>query len=179
MRTYEPYWREIRYKGFINLQLKHACYVPRVKRMLSKEKDEDTGFRYINKDTTWRLIFTWTDADNKLLVQLQSKNLVSDMQRILKMSATNSTVTATLNNADIVKQRIKDLQVALQQNAPNYDSILHTIHRALAEDESTVHLLSEDEIGTIVAGLSKRTNVVLVENALKSGRGKKPTYDDL
>lgn len=79
------------------------------------------------------------------------------------MNSPDSTVVATLTSSDLIKQRIYDLQEKLQTAAPGYESILHTIHQALAKDPDTVHLLSDEEVGIICAGLSKRTGIVIAE----------------
>ena len=67
-------------------------------------------------------------------------------------------------------QKISDLDEKLRSNAPGYESLLHTIHRQLAADESLVHILDEEQVGTIVRGLTKRKNIVLAEPE-KRGRG--------
>jgi hypothetical protein len=97
----------------------------------------------------------------------------------------DSTVTVPLTQAEQVRGRILELQEALQQNMPGYEGLLHTIHRNLAQDPDTVHLLSEEEIGIICLGLSKRTGVFIAqEKEGKSGSGSggkkgKATLDDL
>jgi hypothetical protein len=73
----------------------------------------------------------------------------------------DSTVVTSLSNSDQIKSRIADLQIALQERLPGYESLLHTIHRNLATDPETVHLLSDEEIGVICAGLSKRTGTFI------------------
>ena len=103
------------------------------------------------------------------------------------MNSADSIVVTTvpLTMADQVKERIRQLQEALQQQLPGYESLLHTIHRNLATDPDTVHLLSEEEIGVICAGLSKRTGVFIAKDVAekmvkgaKSGKSK-VTLDDL
>lgn len=90
------------------------------------------------------------------------------------MNSPDSTVVATLTNSDIIKQRIYDLQEKLQTAAPGYESLLHNIHQALAKDPDAVHLLTDEEVGTICAGLSKRTGIVIAEEKAKkrvTGKG--------
>lgn len=83
----------------------------------------------------------------------------------------NSPIGTPLSNVDQIKQRISELRQALELRAPQYESLLHLIHQELRKDEEVVHLLSEEEIGTIVEGLSKKKNIVIVEEKQKS---KKP-----
>lgn len=74
----------------------------------------------------------------------------------------NTTPTPTaLSAAEQVMNRIFELQVALQQALPAYESLLHQIHVGLAKDPDVIHLLTEEQIGTICAGLSKKKNVVI------------------
>jgi hypothetical protein len=100
------------------------------------------------------------------------------------MNVPNSTVVTALSNTDQIKARIAELRESLQQQLPNYESMLHTIHRNLANDPATVQLLTEEEIGVICAGLSKRTGVFIAaaeaEKMVKGAKkGKKIDVDDL
>lgn len=73
-----------------------------------------------------------------------------------------------LGPAEQVKQKIAELQQRLQTAAPGYESILHDIHKALAADEAVTLLLTDEEVGIICAGLSKKKNIVLAESGGKS-----------
>lgn len=97
------------------------------------------------------------------------------------MAYSDSTVTIPLANSDIIKGRIAELLTLLQQNAPGYESLLHTIHRNLAIDPDTVHLLTEEEIGIICSGLQKRTGVAIAKEEVSKmkRKGGKVTLDDL
>jgi len=95
------------------------------------------------------------------------------------MQVPDSTVTAPLSMADQLRDKIYQLRTSLQERLPNYESLLHTIHRSLAMQPDTVHLLSEEEIGIIVAGLSIKTNTFIAQDKAKksvekakSGKGK-------
>lgn len=78
----------------------------------------------------------------------------------------------TLNNIQQIQQRIYELRTALQTQAPGYESLLFHIHKQLAADEEMTHLLSEEEIGIIVAALSKKKDVIIsVELAKKRAAG--------
>lgn len=92
-----------------------------------------------------------------------------------------STVTASLTSAEQIKDKILRLRTALQQQLPNYESLLQIIHMNLSKDPDVVHLLTEEEIGVICAGLQKKTMVVIISGELKKkspGKGK-VALDDL
>lgn len=86
----------------------------------------------------------------------------------------NSVTEVDFDPAETIKQQIEELKEKLQQSVPGYESLLHTIHRALAASPDTVHLLTDEQIGVICAGLKKRTNVVVFEETVKkvSKKGK-------
>lgn len=92
------------------------------------------------------------------------------------MNSPDSTSVVALTNSDLIKQRIYDLQEKLESAAPGYESLLHSIHQALAKDPETVHLLTDEEVGVICAGLSKRTGIVIAEakasKRVSKGQGK-------
>lgn len=81
------------------------------------------------------------------------------------MNTTDSTsdLQLTHNVSQDLVDKILDLQYALQKELPTYESLLHTIHRNLANDPDTVHLLTDEQIGIIVAGLSKKTGVAITK----------------
>ena len=70
----------------------------------------------------------------------------------------------------------------LEQQLPGYKDLLRVIHTNLKADPDMVHLLSEEQIGVIVAGLMKHTGVVIATAASK-GKGAKRasgiTADDI
>lgn len=81
-----------------------------------------------------------------------------------------------------ITDRIISLQESLAQNLPNYEGLLQIIHRQLAEDEALVHLLKPDQVGTVVRGLVKKKNVILVKAVTKTAKKVKAsevTVDDI
>ncbi len=79
-----------------------------------------------------------------------------------------------LTAAEAIKSKIADLCEALQKQLPSYESLLHTIHRNLATDPDTVQFLTDEEIGIICAGLSKKTGIMIAKaEADKMSRSKK------
>lgn len=92
----------------------------------------------------------------------------------------DSTTVVSLSSAELLKARIVQLQEALQKQLPGYESLLHTIHTNLQQSPDTVHLLEDEEIGVIVAGLQKRTNTfIAVKEANKTVKKGKVALDDL
>ena len=69
--------------------------------------------------------------------------------------------TANLPEASLLIEKIEELKEKLQNAAPGYEGLLYTIHKQLAADEQLVHILTEDQIGIIVAGLSKKKNIII------------------
>lgn len=90
-----------------------------------------------------------------------------------------------LPRAEEILGKIRELQAALEKSLPQYESLLAEIHKALSTDDEVVHILSEEDIGTIVAGLKKKTNIVLAtaagtKNKLSDGRPlKQASLDDI
>jgi hypothetical protein len=76
-------------------------------------------------------------------------------------------VVAPLPQAEVIKVQIAQLAASLQERLPGYESLLHTIHRNLATDPDTVHFLSDEEIGVIVAGLQKKTGTEIAKAEAK------------
>lgn len=92
--------------------------------------------------------------------------------------------TAPLNNLEQIVAKISELETALKENTPNYESLLHQIHVNLHKDESLTHLITEDQIGVVVRALSKKKSIVIATTAAKSKGGgnaglKNLTLDDL
>lgn len=81
-------------------------------------------------------------------------------------------VSTPLNNCEQVVGKIAELQIALQQALPGYESMLHQIHVALQKDEDCTVLLTPEQIGVIVAGLSKKKGIVLATSKTASGAKK-------
>jgi hypothetical protein len=83
-------------------------------------------------------------------------------------STATASIPTTLSAFDQISNRIAELQISLAQQLPNYENILKVIHTALVKDEATVHLLSEEQIGIIVAGLCTKKHIVIAEAVKKN-----------
>lgn len=75
-----------------------------------------------------------------------------------------------LSSLEQFRQRVTQLREALQAQSPGYEQYLFAIHKQLSNDEEMTHLLSEEEIGVIVAALSKKKNIVIAEAASPKGK---------
>ncbi len=97
------------------------------------------------------------------------------------MNVPDSTTSAPMpqSKLDQMRAKILDLQEMLARQLPGYESLLQTIHRNLAEDSETVHLLSEQEIGVIVSGLSKKTGIYIAAETARKKKNEKITLSDL
>lgn len=96
------------------------------------------------------------------------------------------TAPVPLTNFEQISHRISTLQEALQKAAPGYEKLLQEIHTNLAKDEELTFMLTEEQVGVICAGLTKKKGVVIAEAGKKSGTidgGRKKlrdvTLDDL
>ena len=99
------------------------------------------------------------------------------------MALEATTETVSLPSASSLSSKIEELEAKLREGAPGYESLLYTIHKILSADEQLVHILKEEEIGVIVAGLAKKKNIVIATTSTGSGSGKKSlknmTLEDL
>lgn len=81
--------------------------------------------------------------------------------------------------------KIAALEQALVDKDPKMPEHLRSIHKALIQYEELSHLLTEEQLGTIIAAQSQKLGVVLAEET-KASKGKssaaalkKITADDL
>lgn len=73
-RTYEGIWRALRSPPhMVTLEIIDPLLVPRIKRMISKEKDMDTGFKLLNGQEWLFLEFSWCAEKLELQVVLKSR----------------------------------------------------------------------------------------------------------
>lgn len=73
-----------------------------------------------------------------------------------------------------ILEKIATLQQQLEQKLPGYKDVLQQIHSALRQNEDLVHVLKPEDIGVILAGLSKHKNIVIAATLSKAkGPGKK------
>lgn len=73
-----------------------------------------------------------------------------------------------MNQADMIKMQVASLQAALVANTPQIPGLLREIHKQLATNPDCVTLLTEEEIASIVQGLEKQADTVLVETTVKA-----------
>lgn len=65
-------------------------------------------------------------------------------------------------------EKIATLQEQLEKKLPGYKDTLQAIHSNLRQNEDLVHILKPEDIGVIVAGLSKHKNVVIAASLAKA-----------
>jgi len=75
----------------------------------------------------------------------------------------DATSVAALPGSLEFLQKLSELEEKLRAAAPGYETLLYTIHKQLSGDEQLVHMLSDEQIGVIVAALTKRKQIVLAD----------------
>jgi hypothetical protein len=87
---------------------------------------------------------------------------VPDVERVVKPRKTHP-----------IAMEMAEIEAALNERVPGFVSILSTIHKKLRADPNIVTLLDDEEIGVIVSGLEKHTNVTIVApSAIKAAKSK-------
>lgn len=78
-----------------------------------------------------------------------------------------------------LKEKVATLQEALLNAHPTMPVLLRTIHQQLRADPELVTVLTEEEIGIIVSGLSKQTNTEIATTVTKAPSQTKKLKDAL
>jgi hypothetical protein len=73
LRVYEAAWLQLRQHKHVVLTVTHETFMPRIKRMISKEKDMDDCFALLNDLHKPRLYFTWKPEEHKLYIELKTR----------------------------------------------------------------------------------------------------------
>ena len=71
-----------------------------------------------------------------------------------------------------VQEQIENLKAALLAAHPTMPILLREIHKTLKADPEVVTLLTEDEIGVIVNGLSSQTQTTIATSLASGKKGK-------
>lgn len=79
-RLYYPAWKKLRKEGKVTLSVVDAAFLSRIKRMISKEKDMDIGFKLLNDVEKPRLVFTWDSEKLELEIKLVGKYNIMDLR---------------------------------------------------------------------------------------------------
>jgi hypothetical protein len=79
-----------------------------------------------------------------------------------------------------VLDRLAAVESKLKEVDPQLGDHMKAIHKSLLAHEELVHILPDDRIAVLMAGMQKYKNIQLVEATAKkpSARGKKPSEDD-
>lgn len=93
-----------------------------------------------------------------------------------------TTELVQLDNLGQISQKLSELQLQLQLQAPGYEALLQRIHTDLIKDPDLAHLLTDEQVGVLVAGLTKKKNIVIAEpekmsKKTKTADGKKSLKD--
>lgn len=83
------------------------------------------------------------------------------------LDAGNSSQVDTSSVGYEIKEKIAALQEALLSSHPTLPVLLRAIHTQLRKDPEIVTLLGDEEIGIIVNGLKRQTQVELVTAPVK------------
>ncbi len=75
-------------------------------------------------------------------------------------------------DATLLQMKVAEVQEALLAAHPRLPVLLQEIHRTLKADPTNVTLLSEEEIGILVSGLQKQTQVEIATTMTKAKAGK-------
>lgn len=93
-------------------------------------------------------------------IQTPQVQVKEEVQKVLKEAKTHP-----------IAMEMAELEAALDAEVPGFVTILSAIHKKLRLDPNCVTLLDDEEIGVIVAGLEKHTNVTIVSpNAVKAAK---------
>lgn len=72
-----------------------------------------------------------------------------------------------------VKERIEFIAAIMVSETPKLPSVIGEIRALLAKNPEVATLLSEEEIGQLVAGMATRANIKMAEMSAKTARTKK------
>jgi hypothetical protein len=99
---------------------------------------------------------------------------------------TNIEANTELNNDPIYLElagKISELEQALLAEHPQMPTLLRQIHAGLLQNPAAIHSLNDDQIATIIKGLTSYTNTEIIASAAKVKATKKflskVTADDL
>lgn len=81
-----------------------------------------------------------------------------------------------LDASSTLTGKIDELQEQLEKKLPGYKDVLRSIHSIIKNDPDLLHILTDEQIGVIVAGLSQHKGVVIVKAEARkavAGTGKR------
>ena len=84
-RTYEIVWKKLKNSPDLSVIICviDPVFLSNIKRMISKEKDMDIGFKMINEVDRYKLKFEWNENSRELTARLVTKYGVSLVKTIL------------------------------------------------------------------------------------------------
>lgn len=81
-------------------------------------------------------------------------------------------MSETIDQSYAIKEKLAELDTALNERLPGITTILRTIHSTLKKDPDLVTVLSEEECNILVRGLKKQTATEIATTALSKKSGK-------
>lgn len=120
----------------------------------------------------------------ELAARLQSKSVEIDLKNrtailvptetieLPKQEQKQIIINAPLTQLDQIRQQIAQLSEQLQANTPGYESLLFHIHKTLKEQEEQAVLLTDEEVGVICAGLTKKKGIVIATSIARTSGNK-------
>lgn len=97
----------------------------------------------------------------------------------------NQDINQDLNNDPIYLElaaKVSELEQALLAEHPQMPTLLRQIHAGLLQNPAAIHSLNDDQIATIIKGLTSYTNTEIVASTKPTASKKalsKVTADDL
>jgi len=82
------------------------------------------------------------------------------------------TETVALTEADQLREKVLSLSTMILEKHPKMPTLLREIHTTIRQYPEQVTLLSEEEIGIIVSGLTVQTNATFASAATKPAAAK-------
>lgn len=64
---------------------------------------------------------------------------------------------------DQIQMKMAELEQSLENDLPNYQMLLATIHKEIAEQPEIVYKLNDEQIATIITGLGKIHKVEITD----------------
>lgn len=99
-------------------------------------------------------------------------NTIGQQGTIIPPTSSDTNIHPLQDKVAIIKEEIQKLSVAIEANAPEYKEVLFKIDKILRSYKELTYMLEEEEIGIIVAGLQKDSDIQFASNSKSSGGGK-------
>lgn len=114
-----------------------------------------------------------TIQKNQIIPVSKSNQVQTNSPKIIQATPT-SVVTGTESSGpyNVFKMKLAELEQKLLAEDKDYPFLLRDIHITMREDPNVVTVLTDEEIGLIVSGLSKHVGTTITPAKSGSGRSK-------